>query len=195
MRRQGFTLIELLTVLALLAMVGLAIYGNLDAGIRVMKKLSGPAEEANLYVFLEKFSSDLQNAFIYNGLPFHGEQEKLSFATTLRTEEKLGGERGIGRVSYAYNSHKKAIDRVQENLSQVYTRESDPSTRILDQIISLKFRYYKYDSGEQRYFWEEEWDEVKEKNKNPLAVKMELEFEDEEGDHLLTRTVALSVTG
>lgn len=192
---RGFTLIEVMMAAALTALVGLAIYANFATGIRVMKKLTQPSGDADLYIFFEKFSRDLENAFLYNGIPFHGEKEKLSFATTILTEAVLGGERGIGRVTYSYESGRNSIGRAQENVSQIYQDEEAEARPILDQIYSLTFRYYKYNAKDKIYLWKEEWDEEEEENKNPVAVRIDLEFKDEEGKHSSVKTIAIPAAG
>jgi len=196
----GYMLIELLFVITLVSIVGLGIYSMFDSGIRVVERVTSTVREEDLNIFFEKFSRDLQNSFPYIGIPFEGVKDKLAFATTIQTVPELGFNQGIGRVRYFYDRSERAIHRAQEHMSQVFEEEESKSTPVLNGVFSLNFKYYEYVPGENAYKWTEERKSTEEKTsvvkgKIPVAVKIQLEFDDEGKKRSVTRTIAAPVGG
>ena len=190
----GFTLIEVLMVVMLVGIVSLAVYSQLSSGIRMMRRVTQPVSEENLVIFFEKLTRELQNSFLYTDIPFKGEKEEFGFATRISTKPELGGERGIGQVTYSYNSSSDSIERRQENINQIYKETLGDSSPLLKSISSLSFEYYGYEPSESAYRWNEEWDPAEKSGKSPLAVKIEFEFHDEDGKtHHLTRSFSIPV--
>lgn len=197
-RTQGFTLIEVLITSVLIAVVALALYGLFDSGIRVMRKMVRPLAQEEWLIFFEKFSRDAQNLFHYTGIPFKGEKERIVFATTIQTQKELGGDQGIGRVTYSYNPDDQAIQRLQENLSQIYEGKAGEAAPVLTPVSSLAFEYFGPDPTDKtKFMWSEQWDETEENNKKgiPVAVRITFSFRDENGQRQLTRTITIPVGG
>ena len=193
-RAAGFTLIELLMVVSLVAMIGMAIYGQFSSGVKVIEKITQPNADEDINIFFEKLSRDLQNAFLYSEIPFEGDKSRFSFASIVRADPKLGGDEAIGRVSYFYDSSKKALSRRQENVSQVKQSKEGDSTPLLNHALSLSIQYYKYEPSESNYLWKEEWAAEPDKKALPIAVRLEFEFEDAHGNRQrLTKTVSVPV--
>lgn len=193
-RNRGFTLLEVLLAVSLVAMVALALYSTFNSGIRVMSLVNQPGAEEDLNIFFEKLSRDLQNSFHYATIPFQGKSDRFSFATTIQTDEELGGDHGIGRVTYAYDSAHSAILRTQENISQIYKEKTGPSSKVFFPLSSFQLQYYKYDPVEKAYEWKEEWEETANKM-IPLAVKVVLHFQEEGREQSVARTIAIPVGG
>ena len=197
-RTQGFTLIEVLITSALMAVLALAVYGLFDSGIRVMRKMVRPLPQEERSIFFEKFSRDLQNLFHYAGVAFKGEKERVVFATTVRTQKELGGDQGIGRVTYSYNSDARAIERLQENVSQIYEGKAAQSAAVLIPVDSLSFEYFGPDSSDKtKYLWSDEWDEAEENFTKgiPLAVRVTFTFQDEDQERQIKRAISIPVGG
>ena len=178
----------------LAAVVGLAIYSNLDSGLKVMKRVTRPLLDEDISIVFEKFSRDLQNSFQYAGILFQGGGDKVAFATTVRAAPKLGGDHGIGRITYFYDSNDHALSRRQQDLNQIYKEKEGEAVPFLRHIAKLKFTYYTYARAYKEYQWKEEWDETETK-KLPLAVKVELEFDDTGQQRTITRTIAVPTGG
>ena len=191
---RGFTLIEVMLAASIIAIVALALYATFASGIRVMSLVTRPVAEEDVDIFFEKLSRELQNSFHYAKIPFQGQNDRFSFATTIQTDKKLGGDHGIGRVSYAYDSAHNAILRTQENVSQIYQELSGPSNKVFFPLSSLQVQYFKYDPAEKTYEWKEEWEETEDKA-IPLAVKVVLHVQGEEKEQGIARTIAIPVGG
>lgn len=200
-RTKGFTLIEVLITMSLVALVSLGIYGLFDSGIRVMKKVSRPVSEEHIHFFLEKFSHDFQNLFSYTGIPFQGEANSASFATAIQTHSDLGGDEGIGRVTYVYDEKDKTIYRKQLNVSEFYEaiedgieNELDHAEGVLTQIASCRFQYYRFNPADQSYLWEQAWDQLGENKGLPAAIQIDFSFVDDGEEYDVSRTITIPVT-
>ena len=193
-RNRGFTLVEVLLVISLVAIVALALYATFSSGVRVMSLVDQAAEEEDLNIFFEKFSRDLQNTFHYATIPFLGQGDRLSFATSIQTDMRLGGGRGVGRVTYAYDPSERAILRTQEDINQIFEEQTGQAQKVFFPLSSFRLEYYRYDAVKNSYEWKEEWEETEEKI-IPLAVKVLLRLQEEKGEKDVTRTVAIPVGG
>ena len=199
----GFTLIEWLVAISLIAMVGLAIYGIFDSGIKVMRRINRPVPDEDLNIFFEKLSQDLQNAFHYSGIRFKGGAEKIFFATSIQTQPELGGDQGIGAVTYAYDPTRLAILREQKNVSGLHEEKEEKDEEggklqgalVLDRILLLRFQYYGFVPEDKKFFWLDSWEEVDQKMGLPFALRVEIVFKEEGAKHHFVRTITIPVAG
>ena len=191
--KNGFTLIELLVALALLGVVSLTIYSSFTSGINVWQRISTSIGEEDLGIFFERLSRQFQNTFPYSSIPFQGDEEKCSFPTIISTSEALGGNLGIGRVTYYMDDSSGGIGQVQENLSQLYQEKGAELKLALKNASSLSFKYYGLDVREGRYTWQESWDSSKQNGKLPQAVQLSFEFKDNQKVRYVTRTISIPI--
>ena len=194
-RVQGFTLIELLMVISLIVLLSVAIYGNFQSGISVMQRVAVSSPEEDVQVFLEKFSRDVSNSFPYKGILFEGKQEKVRFPTAILTVPELGGDKGIGRVTYSYDASSRSILKLSEDLSEIYQDKENKGTAILRNVHSIQFQYFEYTPSQQKFEWRESWSEADDKDVYLLAVKLEMEFNHEGETQRVSRTVPLFAWG
>ena len=194
-KKKGFTLLEILMAVALIAVVSLAMYSNFSSGIGMMRRIARPISEEDLSIFFEKLTREIQNSFRYTDIPVSGEKEKLIFPTTIQTKPELGSDQGIGRVTYFYNASLRSIDRQQENLNQIFKEEKVKTSSTLSHVSALNFQYYGYIPSESKYEWKEEWNSIKEEKRIPIAVKIELQYDDEGKKRVFERTIAFPVSG
>ncbi len=191
--RNGFALIEVLMAVTLTAVISMAIYGSFSSGVRIMKRIANPVFEEDVSVFFEKMTRELENSFLNTDIPFTGDGEQFTLATQFRSHAALGGEQAIGRVTYSYDSRKNSLSRRQEDASQIHEEKEGVVLPVLQHIESLRFHYFGYDGSYSQYLWSDDWDPVLKKNKSPMAVKIELEFDDGETREHLARTIAIPV--
>ena len=184
-------------VVSLVAMISIAIFGVFQSGVSVLELVATPSPDEDVQIFFEKFSRDLQNTFRYTGIYFHGEEEKVQFPTVISTRPELGGDQGIGRVTYSYDSNERAIARLAENVSDIYEgkKSKGKPVAILHSVHSLKFEYFEYDPAQKQFGWIEDWTDEGDKKTNLLAVKLEMELDDEGGSRTITRTIATPIGG
>lgn len=189
-RKFGFTLVEMLIVTAILSVVALAIYATFNNGMEIWQKVNRQLPEEDLNIFFDKFSLDLRNSFKFTGINFSGTIDRLEFPTlvnNLRLEKRT-----VGKLIYAYEPQGQILNRYQIDFSGVYDDESDAAPRqSLKNVKTLKFQYYLYDEQNKVYLWQDEWL----KEGLPLAVRVELEFDDGQKTKKFTKTVNISISG
>lgn len=183
----GFTLIEMLMVTSMLFVISLAIYATFNNGIKIWQRINVKVPEENLNIFLDKFSRDLRNSFIFAGLNFSGQEEKLEFASLVSSLHL--NKRTVGKVIYSYDSGEKTFSRQQKDYAQIYSEESDENIQSLENIKSLNFQYYIYDKEKKEYFWQDgSLDNM------PLAVRVVLELDNGTRIIKFIKTVSIPVS-
>ena len=135
---SGFTLIELLLAAALIPVVSFVIYANLSAGIRIWTKLTQQTPVEDINIFYERSSYDFKNIFRYVTIPFTGKEDKVTFATRIDAAPSLGGDRGIGEVTYFYDPRQKAILRQERNVNQIFREAPGETSLLLKDVLSFE---------------------------------------------------------
>lgn len=187
-RNKGFTLIEMLIVMTMLSVISLAIYATFNNGMRIWQKVNQPLAEEDLDIFLDKFAADLRNAFKFTGIKFLGAKDRLEFSTLVNSPGLQ--KRTVGEVIYFYNAQTAILSREQKDFAQLFAEEEGTINQALRNLRGLKFQYYIYDKDKKEYLWLEEWL----KEDLPLAVRIELEFNDGAQTSKFTKTVSIPVS-
>lgn len=182
-------MVELMVVTAMLGIISLAIYSTFSNGFKVWQKVNQPLAQADLGIFFEKISQDLNNCLKSSSIPFTGESSNLGVPTqvfSLRLKTRT-----LGLVTYSYDQQSGVLTRQAKDFSQLYSRqESDPAV-LLKNISFLKFEYYYFDTQKQEYFWKEEWLGAG----LPLAVRVTLNLNDASGTDKIIRTISIPIGG
>ncbi len=167
--RKGFSLLELLLVTALLPLISFAIFANFSSGVRLWKILNQESPQEDVRIFYQKASQDISNAIKYSGVSFAGDKERVSLATRIDADPKLGGERGIGRVSFFYDQAQRAIFKEEENLSQIYKEAPARKVLLLRGVTSFEINYFSAHPPNKVFSWDNEW--APKKDILPVAVR------------------------
>ena len=181
----------MLIVTAILSVVALAIYATLNNGIKIWQKVNRQLPEEDLNIFFDKFSLDLRNSFKFSGINFSGTIDTLEFPTLVNSPRLQ--KRTVGKLIYTYEPQNQILNRYQVDFAGVYSDESNASPQqSLRNVRTLKFQYYLYDEQKKEYLWQDEYGH---KEGLPLAVKVELEFDDGKEIKKFTRTISIPTTG
>ena len=195
----GFTLIEMLIVLAMFSLIGLAIFTTLSNGVRIWQRLNQTIAQEDVNIFFERFARELRNTFEFDTIKFQGQADKVVFASLVTTPGSSQGQRqrqehememGIGQLTYSYDKTTGQLIREKRDYSQIYTGDDGSQRELLKDIDSLKFIYYLYDEKKKDYVWQEEYLS----EGLPLALRIELEFNDEQKSKSIIRTIEIPVT-
>lgn len=188
----GFTLIEMLVALAMFSLIGLAVVTTLGNGIKIWQRLNIATRQEDINIFFDRFTREFQNTFKFNTIEFQGEKHRIGFATFVTTPgSSLPQETGIGEVAYSFDKTKRQLSKEVRNYSQMYEDKSGRSQILFKDVESMKFDYYFYDDKEKEYIWSEEW-ELREAL--PLAVRIELEFENGRQSERIARTIDILIS-
>lgn len=185
--KKAVTLIELLLTTALVSVVSLTIYFTISNGVKIWQRIKMNTDLEDIYVFFDKFRTDLKNTFYFTGIYFTGESERVEFPALVYSPAFK--RKVIGKVIYVYDKKHNSLIRKQLDISEIYNERRSSSYQILNNIISANFKYYFYDANKQDYYWEEEWKE----KEFPLAVKIELELADVRDNKKFVKTVEIPV--
>ncbi|MCM8782371.1 MAG: prepilin-type N-terminal cleavage/methylation domain-containing protein [Candidatus Omnitrophica bacterium] len=183
---KGFTLLEMLIVSAILSVVALAIYASLNNGIKIWQMVNKTLPEEDLNIFFDKFSLDIRNAFKFAGINFLGTKDALEFPTLVNSPRLQ--KRTVGKVIYTYVPRNRMLNRYQVDFDGVYSGETDRGLlQSLKNVTSLNFQYYFYDKERKEYLWQDEWL----KGGLPLAIKVEMEFDNGRETKKFAKTVGI----
>ncbi len=177
----------MLIVTAMLSVVSMALYATLNNGIRIWQKVNHeiPAQEVD--IFFEKFASDLKNSVKVTNISFSGNEDGFELPTLVNSR-RLG--RTVGKVQYKFNYSQYGATRRQMDYSDIYNGEGGTEEVLINNVKSLKFQYYIYDSEKQEYLWQDE----QIKQALPLAIKIELELKNNDQTNKFTKTVSIPVS-
>lgn len=195
--KNGFTLIELVLVTAILAVIGMAVYGTFSNGINIWKKVTEDSVVEDVNLFFEKISVELRNSFKLTGIRFKGERTRISFPSRIKYSGKDGIENSIGQISYSLDKKKKVLERIEKNYSEVYLKRAGSLRILSENIKSLQFQYYIYDEHYKKYSWVSRWQEqdktfgIQVEEKLPLIVKIKVGIPGEKGEQTFVKTVQL----
>jgi hypothetical protein len=185
---RSFTLVEILVVSMILALVSLAIFSTFSSGIKLYKRMTVESGAIDRAIFLDRFTTDLRNSFLFTGLEISGQDDSCSLPTVVYQPALQA--RSIGLVNYAYDSGSRQLLRTQSDYAQLYAGRQPQVRQRLSGITGARFSYYRKDPEKNAYLWLDEWDIPDEV---PLAVRLELTEGSGEDERKILRTVWLPV--
>ncbi len=194
-RKHGFTLIELVLVASIVVIIGLAVYGTFANGINIWKRITQESDVEDVSLFFEKISYDLHNSFKMTGMRFRGGKREASFPVRIKEKGKNGIQGSIGEVTYSLDRKRKALIRQEVNYSEAYHKKKGPARVLVNNIRSLEFRYFTYDSNEKKYKWSSHWQQrddpfgIKKEEALPLIVKIEVGIQEGKDINKFVKTV------
>lgn len=166
---SGFTLIELVVVTAILAVVGMALYGTFANGINIWKKVTQESVTEDVNLFFEKISHELRNSFKMTGMEFRGGKSRVSFPTKIKHKSEAGVELLVKQVTYAFDKRKKTLKRTLVDYSEHYRKRPGREQILAQDISSLRLQYFVYEPEEKKYSWVTHWQE----KENPFGKEVE----------------------
>ena len=185
----GFSLLELLLAASLVPLVSFVIFSNIASGMRLWKALNQAVGEEDVILFRQKLAGDLNRAFKFSEVPFTGEETRVSFAANVWSPEILGGDRGIGSITFFYDDAGKQIVKQETNLSELFKEKPGQSHTLLQHVSALQVQYFGYDPIRDEYVWRETW-EASEKML-PVAVRFLCRLEGESEPRIFTFPIAV----
>jgi prepilin-type N-terminal cleavage/methylation domain-containing protein len=186
-KNKAFTLIEMLIVTALLCVISLGIYSTFNSGIKIWQRLNKEVPEQDLYIFLDKFTSDIRNSVKFKAINFYGTENRLDFATIVNSSRM--GKRTVGSVAYFYDPKTEMVYKEERDFSCIYAGDKGTVKEMLKNIKSLEFQYYSYNKEKKEYIWQNAWL----KEGLPLAVWLQVEITDGDKVFKFNKTVNIPV--
>jgi prepilin-type N-terminal cleavage/methylation domain-containing protein len=187
MSLTGFSLIELLIVTMILSVVSLAVFSTFSSGLEIWHRINRKTTNEELVIFCHRLRIDLSNSFKFTGIDFIGREDKLEFASLVNFPALT--TKSVGQVIYELDEYNHALVRIKKDYSAIYTGQEARPEQVLQSIKNIQFQYYFFDPKTKEYAWQDEWL----KKELPLAVKLEVEFDDEEIRHKFVQTFGVPV--
>lgn len=184
-KTSAFTFVEVMLVASIFAIVAVAIYSTLGAGISAWKK----SQEAQTLhqdarLTLNKMAQDLENASLYSKKEgfsnFSGEKNKISFYSLVDDYQALPVHPELKRITYSLNEPAHTLLRQEETFPEsVQETPSQAPEAIALQVANLNFFYcYEDKAAEPPYKWLDSWQPNPAKDIFlPQGVKIELKLD------------------
>jgi len=172
----------------MLSLISLSLYAAFNNGMKIWQRLNQRYGIEDLYIFLDRFTVDIQNACRLQGWRFQGKEDGFELPTLIDSPRL--GRVTVGKATYSYNQQARTLSRSQADFSQLYESKRD-NARLIGNIQSLVFEYYFFDKQKKEYFWLREYlgDNL------PLAIRVELVYDDGKGKREFSKIVDIPVGG
>ena len=154
----GFSLLELMLAASLIPLVSFVVFSNISSGMRLWKALNQSVYEEDLNLFHQKVAADFNRMFKFSMIPFTGEAARVSFAAPVEAPAGLGGDRGIGRITFFHDDSQKLLVRQEANIGEVNKELPGRSRILMQHVLSFQAQYFSYDILQNEYVWTDEWD-------------------------------------
>ena len=199
-KEVGFTLIELLISIAIISLIGIAVYSTFANGINIWRRANeNRAYERNMRLVSEKLARELRNSFKFSKIAFEGTEDSIMFPGLILVkgdcdEGKSEGHYEVGRIAYFYDEERGAFCKEEKTYPEVFNEEEIGEGEVLiPRLCGLEFRYCYLDNATGTYKWKDNW-KKEEQDSIPQAVKIRLVFEKKSGESSeFTRTIFIPV--
>ncbi|MBI3322557.1 MAG: prepilin-type N-terminal cleavage/methylation domain-containing protein [Candidatus Omnitrophica bacterium] len=178
----GLTLVEMLISMALVAVVGLTVFGVFSGGMNIWERVQGTGSRDRLVeLTLEQVRRDLCGARFFEPVGFEGAYDEISFPSLVTMTYKRGKQEfeveEPGRVGYWFNSIQGTLARSEHGyrLTRRY-RLRDSRRPVLLGVRRVRFSYAKLKSDGKEVEWSGRWEPA---DGHPAAVKIEIGYLDE----------------
>lgn len=191
--KSGLTLIETLLAVALVTMVGLALYHSFSMGVNVWDRSQQVNIEEDVAIFFDKLSFDLYNSFLFSQIKFEGNEFRFAFPTIVYTRADRGLRLEpdayidqVGKVEYYYDFNDDVLYRREANYSQAIKERWGEPRALIKSVSRIKFRYY-FMTDTEEISSSEILDVL------PTGVEIEVEFTDSRGTRVMKKFVDIPV--
>jgi type II secretion system protein J len=187
--KRGFTLIELLLVTALFPIIAMAAFSIFRAGAELWASLTRQVPQENISLFYRKSRVDVDSLLKYLPIPFEADDKSVSFMTSIRTVPELGGDSGLGQVTYRYEEGSKRLVRIEKNMSELHQDRPGRFSVMLEGVEGFSLTYYAFEKLENRWSWKSAWSDTK---TLPAAIRFEFAYGEGDLRKVYRRTLAVA---
>ena len=186
------TLVELLVTLALSALVIAAVIVTLVGGFRVWERIQGEGRQRQwLQIAFDQVRRDLVNVRRFQPVEFDGTYDMVSFPAIV-SADAADGERleELGVVSYFLDQTHHQLCRSQTPYRRLRrARLRSGCVPVLQEVNRLRWSYYGPELHGTTSQWVEHWSAPE----PPLAVKMQIGYDDATTKRSATETLVIAL--
>jgi len=170
-RKRGFTLIELLVVVALVAVIGMAVFATIANGLRIWKMASQQLADEDAQIFLDKFTVDVRNSFEVRTNPVVATDDAFEFMTMVKVP--VMDVVTVGKVIYVFDSSSNKIERREADFVTMASHDESLTSTALKDVSRARISYYCRDPLTKELSWVDEYAA----GHLPFAVRLEFSQE------------------
>ncbi|MBI4323251.1 MAG: hypothetical protein HY596_03135 [Candidatus Omnitrophica bacterium] len=185
------TLVELLVTLVLFALIAATLAATFAGGLQVWERFqTSGTREPWLQVAFDQFRRDLHGARRFQPIPFQGAYDALSFPALVSTAAETGDYQELGRVGYFWDGARRRLCRSHDPYRRLaHAGLKDTCEAVISDITRLHLSYYAWDPAEETYDWSSSWSAAE----PPLAVKLELSYNEPSSRRPVTQSLIVQV--
>lgn len=175
-----------MVVVAILSVVSISVSAFMLNGSRLWQKITTELVREKVFAMWDRMSGDLANAFVFEGIDFHGDSYEMSFPGLV----SFNGNETVGKIEYVLNDSRKILRRREYDYAHLSADEPLREKTVLRNVEAFYLEYYQYDENQDSYGWVTYWPpeavsviskEEKEPPPLPLAVRVEVKVETQDG--------------
>lgn len=175
-----------------MSVVFAVLFSVLTGGVRVWERVRcGSISEQEVSLAFEQMRRGLRLYLAFDPIPFKGNQDEVSFPARILRSTSAGQEYfEPGRKGFYFDRRSKTLCR-SEDLYRGLRRKRvrDACSPLIENVESLKFRYYAYDAKNKSFGWSGSW----KSEGPPLAVQAEVNYHDSCSLKTNKKTVLISI--
>lgn len=179
--KQGFTFIELVLSASIFAIVALAVYSALSAGLSAWRKTQKVQNlDQDIRLVLDKLTLDLENAVLYSEeedfVNFTGEKNEVSFYSLVDDYQTIPVYPQLKKITYSFDESEQILQRNEQGFAEsMHSSYNQKPGEIIAQVSGLNFYYcYSDETMDASYQWMDSWDSSQ---GLPQGIKIELELD------------------
>lgn len=171
-RDVAFTLLELLIALSLFAVVMIVVGSVFGTGLLVWKRGEGESGfYQELRVLFDRLAVELRNTLPYEGTPFEGKKDRMSFVQVRSSRASPSPE--WVQVTYEVKKGAEGILWVRR-MSPFSKKEEEEEQIVLSAVTDVQFSYPSFTEGEEGWTWAEEWRPPDQNKGSPPFIRASL---------------------
>jgi prepilin-type N-terminal cleavage/methylation domain-containing protein len=196
--RRGLTLIELLVSVALLSLVSATVVATFIGGIQVWERLEGYGQrERWLQLAFHQIRHDVRNLRVFTPVAFDGQYDEWIGAAMVPGPPPRPGDpiplvepMELGRLGYFFDSNHRRLCRASDPYRTMRNaRLRDECQVVLSDVRRVRFSYYGHDPNSHELSWLNRWEQPQ----PPLAVKVEIRYDDPATKRPVDRALIVTV--
>lgn len=194
-KRAAFTLMEMLLVTTLIAVIGVAVFGAFNNGLKLWARGVQLDHKADAAFLLEKLGDDLRTTIPISTIKFKGIGSSVSFSTIVLTSADRNGSRllegtvdQIGAVEYYFDFAESRVMRRQANYGQALKGQWQEPRVVATGIKEIVFHYHFLTPKETQIKSEVD-------GGIPFGVDIEMRLKDDTVDNVIKRFYRIPVGG
>jgi len=152
--KSGITLIESLVVVAIMSVLGLAVFSTIQGGVKIWRRASFIRNDEDVRILFDKLAYDLRRIVPFSKIKFKGTFDSISFSIISNGTFSIPGEKEliangehIAHVTYRFDSPERSIIREESDVAGFSEKEIGNTRKVLRDVSKMRIEYYSHFLG------------------------------------------------